>query len=244
MTGPQDPAAAGCDRLRAGHADREQVIETLKDAFVQGRLTREELDARAGQALAARTCADLAALTADIPAAPAAAGAPARPGPPVAAGQGGRRVGRLPGHRGRRRVGRHPRRSGPPRPQSRSLLGSPDASHRPCRRTGGTRHPGRTGWSPHGSRDAPAGGCRPGRDRVATPWTADGAAAPAMARFPPAPAPTRPAPTCGLTSHRSTGSTFPRGRAGHPWRAAGARRGLTPANRHRDRCLPGCPGWA
>jgi hypothetical protein len=58
MTGPQDPAAAGGDRLGAGHADREQVIGTLKDAFVHGRLTRDELDARAGQALAARTYAD------------------------------------------------------------------------------------------------------------------------------------------------------------------------------------------
>jgi hypothetical protein len=96
VTGPQDPAAAGRDRLRAGHADREQVIETLKDAFVQGRLTRDELDARAGQALAARTHADLAALTADIPPVPAAAG-PARPPAPArrhplaraAAGSGG-----------------------------------------------------------------------------------------------------------------------------------------------------------
>jgi hypothetical protein len=75
-TGPQDPAAAGRDRLRAGHADREQVIEALKDAFVHGRLTRDELGTRAGQALAARTYADLAVLTADIPPAPAA---PARP---------------------------------------------------------------------------------------------------------------------------------------------------------------------
>jgi hypothetical protein len=88
MTGPQDPAAAGRDRLRAGHADREQAIETLKAAFVLGRLTREELAARAGQALAARTYADLAALTADIPpeplepAKPAAAG-PARPPVPT-----------------------------------------------------------------------------------------------------------------------------------------------------------------
>ena len=82
MTGPEDPAAAGRDRLRAGHADREQVIEALKDAFVQGRLTRDELDARAGRALAARTYAELAALTADIPAVPAAAG-PARPPAPV-----------------------------------------------------------------------------------------------------------------------------------------------------------------
>ena len=82
MTGPEDPAAAGRDRLRAGHADREQVIEALKDAFVQGRLTRDELDTRAGQALIARTRAELAALTADIPAFPVAAG-PARPPAPA-----------------------------------------------------------------------------------------------------------------------------------------------------------------
>jgi Domain of unknown function (DUF1707) len=82
-TGPQDPAAAGRDRLRAGHADREQVIEALKDAFVHGRLTKDELDARAGQAFLARTNADLAALTADIPPAPATAAArPARPPAP------------------------------------------------------------------------------------------------------------------------------------------------------------------
>src|SRR5215471_9396850 len=81
-TGPQDPAAAGGDRLRAGHADREQAIEALKDAFVQGRLTKDELDARAGQALAARTYADLAALTADIPPRPPAA-RPVRPPVPV-----------------------------------------------------------------------------------------------------------------------------------------------------------------
>jgi len=73
MAGPEDPAAASRDQLRAGHADREQVIETLKDAFVHGRLIRDELDVRAGRALAARTYADLAALTADIPPAPAAA---------------------------------------------------------------------------------------------------------------------------------------------------------------------------
>ena len=76
-TGPQDQAAVGRDRLRAGHADREQVIDTLKDAFVHGRLTRDELGARTGRALAARTHADLAAFTADIPPGPAAA-APAR----------------------------------------------------------------------------------------------------------------------------------------------------------------------
>jgi len=88
MTGPVDPAAAGRDRLRAGHADREQVIEALKDAFVQGRLTRDELDVRAGRALAARTRAELAALTADIPLAPIAARARPLPLVKAAAGSG------------------------------------------------------------------------------------------------------------------------------------------------------------
>ena len=68
-TGPGDGLeAAGRGHLRASHADREQVIGTLKAAFVQGRLTKDELDARAGQAFAARTYAELAALTTDIPA--------------------------------------------------------------------------------------------------------------------------------------------------------------------------------
>jgi len=63
-------------RFRASDADREQVIDTLKVAFVQGRLTRDELDARAGQTFASRTYAELAAVTADIPAGPPAAREP------------------------------------------------------------------------------------------------------------------------------------------------------------------------
>jgi len=88
MPGPGDEMAAGAagrGPMRASHADREQVIEALKDAFVHGRLDRDGLDARAGQALAARTYAELAAVTADIPPAPvapaAAAPAPAASGP-------------------------------------------------------------------------------------------------------------------------------------------------------------------
>ncbi len=60
----------GHGRLRASHADREQVVDALKAAYSQGRLTGDELAERAGQALAARTYADLAALTADLPAGP------------------------------------------------------------------------------------------------------------------------------------------------------------------------------
>jgi hypothetical protein len=68
MARPQDPAAAGRDRLRAGHADREQVIDTLKAAFVRGRLAKDDFDLRVGQAFASRTYAELAAVTAGIPA--------------------------------------------------------------------------------------------------------------------------------------------------------------------------------
>src|ERR1700722_17042924 len=57
----------GLGRYRAAHADREHVIGVLQAAFVQGRLTKNEFDGRLSQALAARTYADLAAITADIP---------------------------------------------------------------------------------------------------------------------------------------------------------------------------------
>ena len=62
-TGPEDRG-----RLRACHADREQVIGTLQAGCVRaGSAEQERLHTRAGQAFAARTYADLAALLADIP---------------------------------------------------------------------------------------------------------------------------------------------------------------------------------
>jgi hypothetical protein len=69
--GPGEREAAGAlgrGRLRASDADREQAIDTLKAAFVQGWLTRDQLDVRAGQALVSRTYAELAAVTDGIPA--------------------------------------------------------------------------------------------------------------------------------------------------------------------------------
>jgi hypothetical protein len=60
-------ATAGRGRLRASHSDREHVVDVLKAAFVQGRLTKDEFDMRVGQTFASRTYAELAALTADIP---------------------------------------------------------------------------------------------------------------------------------------------------------------------------------
>jgi hypothetical protein len=79
VTGPGDElaaAAAGRGRLRVSHADREQVIGTLKDAFVQGRLAKDEFDLRVDRAFASRTYAELAAVTAGLPAEPTAAQPP------------------------------------------------------------------------------------------------------------------------------------------------------------------------
>jgi hypothetical protein len=77
MTGPGDEVAAAEGRersgLRASDADREQVTGALKAAFVQGRLTRDELGARAGRVYASPTYAELAEVIADIPTAIAGA---------------------------------------------------------------------------------------------------------------------------------------------------------------------------
>lgn len=88
MSGPEREGVAGAmghGHQRASHADREQVVEVLKAAFVQGRLTKDELDERAGQALSARTYAELTAITADLPADAIRAGIPKarRPGNPA-----------------------------------------------------------------------------------------------------------------------------------------------------------------
>lgn len=80
MAGPGNEIAAGAQdygRLRASRADREQVVDVLKAAFTQGRLDQEEFGLRVGSALASRTYADLAVLTADIPIQPAGARLPA-----------------------------------------------------------------------------------------------------------------------------------------------------------------------
>ena len=67
VVGPGNEPAAGRGRMRASRGDREQVVDVLKTAFVQERLTKDELDARIAQALAARTYADLDDLVADLP---------------------------------------------------------------------------------------------------------------------------------------------------------------------------------
>lgn len=71
MPGPGDwmaASAGGYGRLRASDADRDRVVDVLKAAFVRGTLAKHEFDLRVGRVLAARTYAELDALTADIPA--------------------------------------------------------------------------------------------------------------------------------------------------------------------------------
>jgi hypothetical protein len=54
----------------AATADRERTAGTLRAGFAEGRLSQDELDERIAQAYAARTYADLWALTADLPIGP------------------------------------------------------------------------------------------------------------------------------------------------------------------------------
>jgi Domain of unknown function (DUF1707) len=73
--GAQAPAAGlepretlgGLGKLRASHQDRDRVVELLRVAAGDGRLTAEELDERLEAALTARTYAELAVLTTDLP---------------------------------------------------------------------------------------------------------------------------------------------------------------------------------
>jgi hypothetical protein len=82
---------------RASDAEREAIVERLRDAGAEGRLTMEELAERIDAAHAARTRAELEPLVADLPAAVGrAAAAPARPTSSIVLGVlgGGDRRGR------------------------------------------------------------------------------------------------------------------------------------------------------
>ena len=53
--------------LRASDSDREQLVDVLKVAFSEGRLTQDEYTARMEQAYTAKTYGELRALVADLP---------------------------------------------------------------------------------------------------------------------------------------------------------------------------------
>ncbi len=56
-------------KMRAADADRDRVVECLNMAYSEGRLSKDEYDGRLGNALSARTYADLDQLVTDLPAA-------------------------------------------------------------------------------------------------------------------------------------------------------------------------------
>jgi uncharacterized Tic20 family protein len=56
--------------LRVSHAEREPVIERIKEAYAEGRLDHAEFDMRVHLAMTAKTRADLAAVTSDLVPAP------------------------------------------------------------------------------------------------------------------------------------------------------------------------------
>jgi hypothetical protein len=205
MTGPEE-GAAGRGHLRAARTDREHVIDLLKAAFVQGRLTKDELDARAGQALTAQTYAQLAVLTADIPAGPLATRPPRQPARP----QNRPKQTQLMRNAAMGSVscltvaflafwyGASLDDHNTPIflfltlvavIAAAGLFGSGIVGVLQARRSHRQLPP-----RPGGAARAPKGGSR---------------ASPAMTRLPPVPAPTRPAPTCGPTGPGRTGR--PRG---------------------------------
>ena len=66
------------DEMRAGDADRERVVEQLREHGAAGRLSVDELEARIEEAYAAKTFAELRTVLRELPDEPAAAGESAK----------------------------------------------------------------------------------------------------------------------------------------------------------------------
>jgi hypothetical protein len=64
---PTGKRSGSSPELRASHADRDRVVDVLRIAAGDGRLTVDELDERLEAALSARTLSELTTLTADLP---------------------------------------------------------------------------------------------------------------------------------------------------------------------------------
>ncbi|MGH3198262.1 MAG: DUF1707 SHOCT-like domain-containing protein [Streptosporangiaceae bacterium] len=74
--------------IRASDQERESVVDVLRDAYTDGRLTLEEFEERTSAAYASRTWPDLRELTADLPVEPVlGAGLPQRQPRPQPAAQ-------------------------------------------------------------------------------------------------------------------------------------------------------------
>jgi hypothetical protein len=76
--GWQEPEAGGeRGKMRAADADRDRAAGMLATAYSEGRLSRDEHDARLERALSARTYADLDQVVSELPAEHAALSSPA-----------------------------------------------------------------------------------------------------------------------------------------------------------------------
>ena len=74
--------------IRASDRERESVVDVLRDAYTDGRLTLEEFEQRTSAAYASKTWSDLRELTGDLPVEPVlGADLPQRQPHPVPAAQ-------------------------------------------------------------------------------------------------------------------------------------------------------------
>lgn len=89
-------------QMLASTADRDRAISVLKASFLEGRLTKEELELRVGQVLTVPLFTDVMALTCDLPVGP---------------------LGRLPAH---------PATSAPPRTSRLAIAAMVCAAAAPC----------------------------------------------------------------------------------------------------------------
>ena len=72
-------AGAGRAQMRASAVDRDRAVEVITTAYTEGRLTKDEHDARVEQAMTASTYAQLDSVVVDLP----GARPPASPAPPA-----------------------------------------------------------------------------------------------------------------------------------------------------------------
>ena len=69
--------------IRASDKERDSVVDVLRDAYTDGRITLEEFEERTSAAYASKTWTDLRVLTSDLPVEPVlGADLPQRPPPP------------------------------------------------------------------------------------------------------------------------------------------------------------------
>jgi hypothetical protein len=67
VVGQSYPAPGGRGQMRAADADRDRAVSFLATAYTEGRLGKDEYDARLESALSARTYADLDLIVTDLP---------------------------------------------------------------------------------------------------------------------------------------------------------------------------------